>query len=511
MQVQRFSRSGKRDVTENWGPRVLPLLLLVSVAACSSTPAPQAPKPLNPLVAIDSIVNIERAETVWGIEVYDRTRNDVVVGYNQTRHFIPASNTKLVVTTVAMGTLGPEWRYHTPIYARGPAADGAAQGLLIAGRGDPTMSGRFNGGDDFAVVKMLADSLYAKGIRRIDGDIVVDASYFTPEAVHSSWEIGDLPWYYATPTGAFAIAEGALRLIVTAGGAPGQPASARTIGAELPIPVIVRALTDTAGARANIDVDYEAWPDTLVITGRIGLGRADSSWIAVPDQPSFAAQALRDALTRRGITTTGGIRIARDAASAAALRAGYDTTSALVTWTSPPMREIIAGILKPSQNWIAEQLLRTLGAQYRGRGSWGAGLDVERRYLVDVARIDSTAFFLRDGSGLSAQNLLSPRAILLILEHARQAPWGAQYRAALPAPQERGGTLSNRLPGFENRLVAKTGSISNVNSLSGYMRTVDNRELTFVILSNGSGRPSSEIRAAIDRIVNILARERPQP
>jgi D-alanyl-D-alanine carboxypeptidase/D-alanyl-D-alanine-endopeptidase (penicillin-binding protein 4) len=281
------------------------------------------------------------------------------------------------------------------------------------------------------------------------------------------------------------------------------------VGADLPMPVIVKAVTDTAGARANIDVDYEAWPDTLVITGTIGLGRADSSWIAVPDQAGFAAQALQDALNRRGITTTGAIRIARDSASAAAARAPFDTTSALFTWTSPPVRDIVAGILKPSQNWIAEQLLRTLGAQYRGRGSWSAGLDVERRYLIDVVRIDSTAFSLRDGSGLSAQNLLSPRAILLLLEHARQAPWGTLYHAALPAPQERGGTLSNRLTGLESRLAAKTGTIANVNSLSGYMRTDDNRELTFVIMSNGSGRPSADMRSAIDRIIRTLARERP--
>lgn len=479
------------------------------LAACASAPPQTAAPPRNPFAAIDSVVQIDFYDTSWGIEVLDRTNNRVIVAHNPLRHFIPASNTKLVVTTVAMGTLGPEYRYRTPFYVAGPAGDPTARGLLIVGRGDPTMSGRFNGGDDFAVVKMLADSLYAKGIRRINGDIVVDASYFTPERVHPTWEIGDLPWYYAAPTGAFAIAEGALRLIVRGADMPGAPATATTVGAPMPIPVVVRAVTDTVGARVNVDVDYEAWPDTLLITGSIGAGKADSSWIAVPDQESFAAQALRDALNRRGIATSGAIRVVRDSAAAATARAAFDTNTALVTWTSPPVSEIIAGILKPSQNWIAEQLLRTLGAQYRGRGSWSAGLDVERRYLSDVARIDSTAFSLRDGSGLSAQNVISPRGLLLLLEHARQAPWGEQYHAALPAPGMRGGTLSNRLPGLESRLVAKTGTISNVNSLSGYMRTLDDRELTFVIMTNGSGRPSGDIRRAIDRIVNTLARERP--
>jgi D-alanyl-D-alanine carboxypeptidase/D-alanyl-D-alanine-endopeptidase (penicillin-binding protein 4) len=96
---------------------------------------------------------------------------------------------------------------------------------------------------------------------------------------------------------------------------------------------------------------------------------------------------------------------------------------------------------------------------------------------------------------------------LQLLEHARQASWGADYRAALPAPGMRGGTLSTRLPGLETRLSAKTGTIANVNSLSGYLRTTDNRDLTFAIYTNASGRSSADVRRAIDRLVNALAKE----
>jgi D-alanyl-D-alanine carboxypeptidase/D-alanyl-D-alanine-endopeptidase (penicillin-binding protein 4) len=272
------------------------------------------------------------------------------------------------------------------------------------------------------------------------------------------------------------------------------------------MPFVVLATTDTAGARASIDVDYEAWPDTLVITGRIGLGKADSSWIAVPDPAMFAAQSLQAALAKRGIETMGIVRVARDSAAARELRVPFAGRDTAIVWTSAPMREIIAAILKPSQNWIAEQLVRTLGARFRGEGSWSAGINVERRYLIDVARIDSFAFSLRDASGLSAQNLLSPNATIQLLEHARLSPWGDDYRAALPTPGMRGGTLSNRLAGLESRVAAKTGTIANVNSLSGYMWTHDNRELTFVIFTNGSGRASAEVRRGIDRIVNALAR-----
>ena len=496
-----------RSIASCVGSRICNLpAFLILIGACASAPAARPQAQATPFqLTVDSVLQNDLRETVWGIEVLDQTSNRVVFSENRDKHFIPASNTKLVVTTVAMGTLGPDFRYRTPLFLAGAPGDSAPRGLLIVGQGDPTMSGRFHG-DDFAVVRMLADSLYARGVRRIDGDIIVDASFFTPTGVHSSWEVGDLPWYYAAPSAAFAIGEAALRLVVTAGTAVGATPTVATVGSPIPMPFVVQAVTDTANARSTIDVDYEAWPDTLVITGRIGLGKADSSWIAVPDPAAFAAQSLQSALAKRGILTSGVVHVARDSAAARGLRAPFTDRDTAVVWTSVPMREIVAAILKPSQNWIAEQLLRTLGARLRGEGSWSAGLNVERRYLIDVVRIDSLAFSLRDASGLSAQNLLSPRATITLLEHARAAPWAADFRAALPTPGMQGGTLSNRLAGLESRLAAKTGTIANVNSLSGYLRTADNRDLTFVIYTNGSGRASGEVRRGIDRLVHALAR-----
>ena len=237
-----------------------PGLAALALAACAQA-APQAtlqtPQPsVNPFLAtVDSIINVDVSNTHWGVEVLDNTNRRVIYAHNATRQFIPASNTKLVVTAVAMGTLGPEFRYQTPIFVGATPGDSVARGLLIVGQGDPTMSGRFHGNDDFAVVKMLADSLHAKGIRRINGDIAIDASFFTAERVHSTWEIGDLPWYYAAPTSAFAIAEGALRLIVRAGATAGAAPSATVVGAPIPMPVAMRAVTDTAGAGSSIDID----------------------------------------------------------------------------------------------------------------------------------------------------------------------------------------------------------------------------------------------------------------
>src|SRR5690606_25647417 len=219
-------------------------------------------------------------------------------------------------------------------------------------------------------------------------------------------------------------------------------------------------------------------------------------------------------------------RVVYDPAEAAALRTGsgaadgvLDSAAAatgtgeqgapplvpIASWTSAPLSEIVAAILKPSQNWIAEMLLKTLGAERGEGGSWPAGLEVERRYLFDVVGIDSTAVVLRDASGLSAQNLLTPRAIVQLLEHARRMPWGPVYRAALAVPGEKDGTLERRLVALEGRLFAKTGTIAHVNSLSGYLTTASGGELVFSILSNASGRPAAEVRRAIDANVNAAA------
>ncbi|MGH7460386.1 MAG: D-alanyl-D-alanine carboxypeptidase, partial [Longimicrobiales bacterium] len=143
----------------------------------------------------------------------------------------------------------------------------------------------------------------------------------------------------------------------------------------------------------------------------------------------------------------------------------------------------------------------------RGVGSWSAGLTAERRFLIDVITLDSTSFFLRDASGLSAQNLLSPQALVRLFEYNRQSPWAAQYRAGLPTPGLRGSTLSNRLEGLEGKVFAKTGTITNVASLSGYIVTRSGRELTFSIMVNASGRSSAQVRRGIDRLVMALAEQ----
>jgi len=155
---------------------------------------------------------------------------------------------------------------------------------------------------------------------------------------------------------------------------------------------------------------------------------------------------------------------------------------------------------------MTEQLVRALGAEFGDEGSWNEGVSVVETYLVEEFGVDSLDISARDGSGLSAYNLVTPRAVVRILDQMRSGPFGEEYRAAMAEPGEEGSSLERRLEGLEGRVFAKTGTISNVNSLSGYLVRESGQDVIFSILTNGSGLPSSRVRAAIDEVVRILAR-----
>jgi D-alanyl-D-alanine carboxypeptidase/D-alanyl-D-alanine-endopeptidase (penicillin-binding protein 4) len=486
--------------------RLLVMALLASLAGCATGGAsagttPTATASLRPLAAvIDSLIEQPPLHrTHWGIHVVDAATGAVVYSRAAERHFIPASNMKLIVGAVALARFGEEYRYRTDVLAA-PSAGDSVPALVVLGSGDPTWSARF-----YPSARTPLDSLalgvVRSGVRRA-GELIVDASRFRDDLVHFTWEVGDLTGASGPPVDAVAMGESMFQLVVMGGASVGAPGEARVIGA-VPQPIRAVVWTDTAGARATTNVDFTMRRDTVFLTATAGMNRADTVSLAVTRPADVTGVALADALRAAGVQV-GAVRVVRDSAAAAALRSA--TSRVVASSSSPPMRDIVARMLAPSQNWIAEQLLKSLGAQFGGEGSWRAGLAVERAYLVEVARIDSAAVNLRDASGLSAQNLLTPAAAVALLAHARAQPWGAAFRAGLPVPGGPG-TLSARLRPLEGRLAAKTGTISNVNSLSGYLTADDGRELIFGVFTNGSGLPGAVVRTVMDSVVVAVARD----
>jgi serine-type D-Ala-D-Ala carboxypeptidase/endopeptidase (penicillin-binding protein 4) len=482
----------------------------LTLAGCAPTPAPRAPAPLSPTQRLAAVVDSILAtppfhRTHWGILVHDSETGRPLFALNPERNFVPASNMKLLTGAVALAELGEAYRYRTALEAVGALpGDTVARALVVRGRGDPTLSARFHDAP-FAALDSLADSVAVRGIRRFHDGVVVDGSWFTDAPVHFAWFLGNLPSRVAAGTAAFGIEEGTVAVVLRPGQAVGDAVAVELLPYAGVADVEVRVVTGAADERRQVSTERRLPGDTLVVDGVLPLGASlDTLILAAPDPSLLAARALAGALAERGIRLDAPARVVADTAELREML-GTGPSTHLATWTSPPMSEIVPAFMLPSQNWIAEQLVKTVGAEREGDGSWAGGLEVHARYLVEGLGVDSSAFFLRDGSGLSNQSLLTPAGIIALLEDARGRPWFDTFFASLPRPGQAGGTLSGRLQGLEDRVAAKTGTVTHVNGLSGYLVADDGRALSFSILTNATGAPASAVRDAMDRIVRELA------
>jgi len=451
----------------------------------------------------------------WNVFVQD-DRGRVLFNRNGDRFSVPASNTKLVVSATAAVLLPVDYRVRTSVFANGTVSDGVLNGdLVLYGRGDPTWSARCFGIDTLAAgacdstwtaVDAIAESIRAAGVRRVTGRIVGDGSYFEPQIVHWNWGSFDLNWWYAAPVSGLGFHDNSVDFQITPGAAEGQPPKITWSPDLGMIGFENRARTGPADSGSTIGDNFFRKPGTLDIwaEGTAALGR--SPWIesfALPDPNLYTARALAAALQRKGVSIEGGAASAADSLEFRSVR----LSAPLAEYLGRPLPDIIFPILNTSQNWFAEMLLKILGREIGGAGSWEKGLDVERRFLIDSVKIDSTAFALDDGSGLSAGNLVTPHAFVQLLDYMYRHPKRAPFIAALPHAQQPG-SLLRRFAGtpLEGRVMAKTGSIYRVNTLSGYIERADGRRITFSIQANGHSVPGRQMLAQIDSLVVQMAR-----
>jgi D-alanyl-D-alanine carboxypeptidase/D-alanyl-D-alanine-endopeptidase (penicillin-binding protein 4) len=452
---------------------------------------------------------------LWGLALVDETGR-LIYSRNENRLFIPASNTKLVVSAVASALLPPDWRVKTSLYG-GTVSGGILQGdLVLYGRGDPTMDRRCYGidstragvceTDPFTRLRQLADSLRARGVRAIAGDIVGDGSYFEPTLVHPNWEGFDLNWWYAAPVSGLGFNDNSVDFDWQPGPSPGTPAVITMTPDLGDIGFENRTITVSPGGETDIGDRFFRHPGTLQIwaEGTVALDsprRTES--FALPDPNLYAARALRQALADRGIAVTGTTRSTTDSLQYARLRAGPP----LAEVTSRPLRDWIFPILNTSQNWFAEMLLKQLGKQFGKGGSWIDGLEVQRRFLIDSVKVDSTQFSLSDGSGLSSSNLVSPAVFAQLLRFMRRHPRYATFAAGMPQAGA-AGSLRTRFQGtpLAGRVRAKTGTISRVHSLSGYIDGGGGRTLSFSVMANHHAESTRMMLAMIDSVVVEMGR-----
>jgi len=502
-------------------------LLVYLLLFCVSAVA-QQPKTLPELRAkiVEVLAKPELSSAMVGIKVVSLDNGRVLFEENAAKLLRPASNMKLYTVAAALDHLSPDYRFSTSVYANTrPDAAGVVHGnLIIYGRGDPSIAARFNNGDYFKAIDDLATRIAAAGVKRVEGDIVGDESYFVGAKYGSGWNWEDLTWYYGAEITPLTANDNALDLFVKPGTAIGQPALITT-GPPDPLLTIVNKVTTSAkGLRRDISIHRGLGENTIMITGSIPLeDRGYTGGIGISHPGLLFVYMLRSSLAQKGVTITGASRVSGATAAPAPITSvpisgtNGSATPALqneiATLQSPPFSVIAANTLKPSQNLYTELILRTLGKvtpppatmTNLSPTSEELGLEAVKSFLKTVG-LRPEALVLDDGSGLSRNDMITAEASVQLLTFMSKHRYATVFRDALPIGGV-DGTLRNRFKGTpaENNVRAKTGSLSSAASLGGYLTTAGGEKLAFSIMVNNYPRDFDPRSACIDPIAILLA------
>ncbi len=462
--------------------------------------------------AIDSMVAQPKFSNAhWGVLIVDPERGDTLYSRNAGKLFIPASNQKLVTGSVALTLLGPDYQFRTAYAARGPVEGGVLRGdLVVIGRGDPSMSDHMRG-DVMQTMKAVPDSLRAHEIRYVSGRLLRAGDAF-PDAWHGfGWAWDDFDYAYSAGVDELFFNEGMFQVTLRAGQREGTRVSTsvrpdigypslRAMVTTVRRPDSVRAADGTWGAPRlrSPSASMDSATNVVTITGEMYPSDSLTIDVAYRDPGLAYLYAIRKALAEQAVTVEGGIdpRPPRDSS------AQLDT---LFVMKSPPLREILPALEKPSQNQIAEILFKTLALEQTGVGTADSGRAVIERQLAAWG-IAATSVAVHDGSGLSRHDYIAPDAIVRVLDVMRKGPNFAVFRDALPLAGV-DGTIANRMRGTAaaGNVHAKTGFVDKARSLSGYVTTADGRVLIFSFLCNNWTTSSREVDQVADAIAVRLA------
>ena len=487
------------------------LLVVIAVFSCLAGAATLAEK-------IDAAAQaspvIQRA--VWGAKIVNPDSGEILYEKNADSPFIPASNVKLFSTALALVRLGADHHFQTLVVADHPLdAEGTLHGdLRLVGGGDPTISGRAipykkNSilGNPLAALEELADKLVEQGLRRIEGDVIGDDSAYLWEPYPPGWVQEDTAWEYGAPVSALTLHDNTFRLDVLPGKTAGAPARLR-----LRPPVdyyrIDNRVKTVSNSPTEVFVDWPSGSRELHLWGTIRPGDGRTKLLAIRNPAEYAARVFTGMLADRGVAIIGQATARHlwmhqvdnyKQGSREAVTGGVE----LARRTSPPLFEILRIVAKVSQNLHAELVLREVGRVRRNIGSRAAGLEELKAFLKE-AGIQPHEYHFEDASGLSTQNLATPSAVTKLLSYMYLSTDRDGWLELLPVGGE-DGTLSRRFGGDNaGRVLAKTGSMTHVTALSGYVQPKSGDRLAFSVMVNNYTASDSAIRRFIDSIILML-------
>jgi serine-type D-Ala-D-Ala carboxypeptidase/endopeptidase (penicillin-binding protein 4) len=448
----------------------------------------------------------------WGALVTDAESGDVLYQRNADKYFVPASNMKLLTTALALAKLGGAYRFRTTLETRGTiSADGVLSGdVTLVGRGDPNLSNRkfpFTGKEEFdgsptRVLEELADALAARGVKSVSGDIVGDDSYFPRDRYPSGWEIDDMVWEYGAAISAIVVDDNTVRLTLTAGIGAGDPVLTAVAPATPDFAIVNKVVTSATGLKADLTLVREPGANVVTVTGTLPANSPPRTLVLAIQEPALhAATLLKELLEARGVHVGGVARALHESVAAS------DPPTILAEHASVPLSDSVKLVNKISQNLHTEIYLRTAARQ---EGVWRtpeelAGFPESFYAEAGIAPGDVVQ---ADGSGLSRQDLVTPRALVAMLNYAQKQPWFSAYYESLPVAGV-DGTLEDRMrnTAAAGRIRAKSGSLEHVRTRSGYAETASGRRLIFSFLGNNQAGKGREATDVLDGLCVALAEE----
>ncbi len=504
--------------------RLVPLCALALAAGCHQPPlAAGLPAPVLTRAALRASIDSLVADPMFrnshlGLLVVEPITGDTLYSLNAGKLFMPASNQKLLTGSTALVQLGADFRFTTAFLSAAPVTDGVLRGdLVVAGRGDPSVSDAMMK-DAMIPLRAAAESLYARGIREIGGSIVKGGNAFADTTI-GDWDWGNLETTSGAAIDELMFNEGIARITVYGGDKPGDPVRVVTAPARTSPSVVAEFVTtDPAtmpaapvrpgapvaggrpGSRSGVVRGTTAlrgpWP-VVHLRGWVAPRDSVRAQVAIREPASAWLLAFAEALADRGITVRGGIVRTPDASLAG--------LPVLFTLQSPTLREVLPKFLKPSQNQIGEILLRTLGLERAGHGSADSGRRVVERQMYAFGA-DSDGVVVRDGSGLSRHDYVTPETIVRILDAMRQRDDFKVFYDALPIGGV-DGTIANRMKNTpaQGNVHAKTGTVDRSHALSGYVTTADGKLLLFSFQHNNYTTSNQQVERVQDWIAAQLA------
>jgi serine-type D-Ala-D-Ala carboxypeptidase/endopeptidase (penicillin-binding protein 4) len=495
--------SSADDLCQRAASGVLAVFLLAA-SGCASHKAPA----VNPRAEHELASDLARvfgapvmSQGLWGVEVRSVDSGKVLFEHNARTLVMPASNMKILTLATAAETLGWDYCFTTTLETAAVIENGVLMGdLIVRGTGDPTINARNNRAG--TVLDGWAGALKAAGITRIDGSIVGDDNAFDDEGLGAGWSWDYLQYDYAAPIGALEFNENVAQLTVRSGAAIGDPVLI-DLAPGSGLQVVNHAYTGEPKSATTIDFVRRADRPVLTVTGSLPVDAPSATrQVAVVNPTIYFAQSLKDGLVARGIDVTGEAADADDRLDLPA----PDARRVLARTDSPPLREIATVLMKVSQNLYAETLLKAIGAAAGGLGTTEGGR-IATRALLSSWGIPPSTYVQYDGSGLSRYDYVTADLIVTILERMYADPRHKDAFVATLPIAGKDGTIASRMKKTraEGNAAAKTGSIANVRSLSGYVRTRDGETLAFSMLANSFTIPAATVNWIADLAVETLA------